>query len=212
MKGMFSPDSKFMLAMNGVCDLVILNVIYLITCIPIFTIGAATTALYTVCFRIGTPREQGVFKSYFRAFAASFKQGTVLWLCILLLGGASLFNVFFFRSMEGSIRYMFLLFAVAEVIVLLVSAYTFPLLSRFDNGNIATVRNAILLAVGYLPRSAVVVIINVFPFALLFIDVLLFLQTGLIWVVIYFSAGAFINSRILKKVFAPYLGDEVEEK
>jgi len=74
------------------------------------------------------------------------------------------------------------------------------------------VRNAVLLAVGYLPRSAAVVIINVFPFALLFIDVLLFLQTGLIWVVIYFSAGAFINSRILKKVFAPYLGDEVEEK
>ncbi|MBR4952961.1 MAG: YesL family protein [Oscillospiraceae bacterium] len=212
MKGMFSPDSKFMTTMNSLCDLVILNVIYIITCIPIFTIGAATTALYTVCFGMGTVREGRLVKGYFKAFASNFKQATVLWLAILLLGAASAFNMYFFYSMIGSLRWLFIVFGVAGVLILLVSAYAFPLLSRFDNGNISTVRNALLLSIGYFPRSAAVVIINVFPIALLLTNVVLFLQTGLIWVMIYFAAGAYINTRILKKVFAPYLGDEEEGK
>ncbi|MBR5261056.1 MAG: YesL family protein [Oscillospiraceae bacterium] len=212
MKGMFSPDSRFMLVMSTVCDLIILNVIYLITCLPIFTIGTATTALYTVAFSMGTVREGRLVRNYFKALASNFKQATVLWLVILVLGVASAFNVYFFYSMTGNLRWLVLLFGVAGVLILLVSAYAFPLLSRFDNGNISTVRNALLLSIGYFPRSAAVVVINIFPFALMLTNVVLFLQTGLIWVIIYFSAGAYINSRILKKVFVPYLGDEEEEK
>ena len=212
MKGLFSQDSKFMLAMGLVCDLVILNVIYIITCIPVFTIGAATTALYTVCASMGTVREGRLLKGYFSAFASSFKQATVLWLGILVLGGASFVNLLFFRAAAGPLRWLCLVFGVALLIILLVSAYVFPLLSRFENSSISTVKNALLLSIGYFPRSAAVVIINVFPFALLLLDIVLFMQTGFIWVIIYFSAGAFIGSRILKKVFAPYLGDEEEEK
>ncbi len=46
--GFFSLDSKFMQVMSRVADLIILNVIYLVTCLPVITIGAASTALYTV--------------------------------------------------------------------------------------------------------------------------------------------------------------------
>ena len=68
MGGFFSLDSKFMQAMSRVADLIILNVIYLVTCLPVITIGAASTALYTVCFRLGTAREGSLVKGYFRAF------------------------------------------------------------------------------------------------------------------------------------------------
>ena len=68
MGGFFSLDSKFMQAMSRVADLIILNVIYLVTCLPVVTIGAAGTALYTVCFRLGTDREGSLVKGYFRAF------------------------------------------------------------------------------------------------------------------------------------------------
>ena len=68
MGGFFSLDSKFMQVMSRVADLIILNVIYLVTCLPVVTIGAASTALYTVCFRLGTAREGSLVKGYFRAF------------------------------------------------------------------------------------------------------------------------------------------------
>ena len=68
MGGFFSLDSKFMQAMSRVADLIILNVIYLVTCLPVITIGAAGTAMYTVCFRLGTDREGSLVKGYFRAF------------------------------------------------------------------------------------------------------------------------------------------------
>ena len=80
MGAIFAPDSKFMQAMARVSDLVILNLLFLLSCVPLITIGAASAALYTVCFRIGTDREQGVCRSYFRAFRENFRQGTILWL------------------------------------------------------------------------------------------------------------------------------------
>ena len=62
MGGFFSLDSKFMQVMSRVADLIILNVIYLVTCLPVVTIGAAGTAMYTVCFRLGTDREGSLVK------------------------------------------------------------------------------------------------------------------------------------------------------
>ena len=88
MGGFFSLDSKFMQAMSRVADLIILNVIYLVTCLPVVTIGAASTALYTVCFRLGTAREGSLVKGYFRAFRDEFRQATLIWLFLLLFGAA----------------------------------------------------------------------------------------------------------------------------
>lgn len=48
MQGQFSMNSKVMQMLGRIEDLMVLNVVYVITCIPIFTIGAATAALYTV--------------------------------------------------------------------------------------------------------------------------------------------------------------------
>ena len=57
MQGLFSIDSKFMQVLSRIYDIAVLNMLYLLTCLPIFTIGAATSALYAVCFRMGTDRE-----------------------------------------------------------------------------------------------------------------------------------------------------------
>lgn len=210
MQNLFSPDSKFMQAMSRVCDLLVLNLCFLLCCIPVFTIGAAATALYTVCFRFNTEREQGILKSFFLAFRDNFKQSTLLWLILLLFGGTACLNTLLFYQMPGGIHYAFFLFALLFVLVLLIGGYLFPLLSQFRNDNRSTFKNAMILSIGYLPRSILITVINVFPFALLILDLYLFLQTGFLWVSIYFSAAAYINTLLLKKVFAPYLPNEEE--
>ena len=50
-----------------------------------------------------------------------------------------------------------------------------------------------------------------FPFALMVLDFYTFLQAAFLWAALYFSAAAYLNSLLLKKVFAPYLGENEEE-
>ena len=133
MGGFFSLDSKFMQAMSRVADLIILNVIYLVTCLPVITIGAAGTAMYTVCFRLGTDREGSLVKGYFRAFRDEFRQATLIWLFLLLFGAASCVNIILFLSMDGWMHYLFFLFVLFLVIVVMMASYAFPLLSQFRN-------------------------------------------------------------------------------
>lgn len=208
MHALFSPDSRFMQAMGRIGDLLLLNFVFLLSCVPLFTIGAASAALYTVCFRIGTPREQGVVGSFFRAFRENFRQGTALWLILLFCGGTACLNILAFAGMSGPLRYAALVFAILLALVLLMAGYAFPLLSRFRNSTRGTFRNALILSLGYLPRSILIAAINAFPFALLLLEPYLFFSTGFVWIAVYFSAAGYINSLLLKKVFAPYTADE----
>ena len=211
MGGFFSLDSKFMRTMSMIADLIILNVIYLVTCLPVVTIGAASTAMYTVCFRLGTAREGSLVKGYFRAFRDEFRQATLVWLFLLLFGAASCVNIFIFLSMDGWMHYLFFPFVLFLLVVLMMMGYAFPLLSQFRNDTKSVIKNALIFSVAYLPRTVLIVVINVFPWALLLTNLYLFLQVGFMWVIIYFAAAAYINARLLKKVFAPYMEQEEEE-
>ena len=214
---LFSPDSKFMRAMSRLADLILLNICFLLCSLPILTIGAAQTALYTVLFRLGTDMEDaGTVKSYFRAFLENFKQSTLLWLILVLCGGTAAVNTYVFYLMPGNIRWAFMVFAVLFVMLFLLAGYAFPLASQFSNGPLSTLKNALVLSLGYLPRSVVIAALNAFPWALLLGNIVVFLQAGLIWVGLYFSAAAYFNTLLLRRVFAPYMdagedGSEAKE-
>lgn len=212
MPALFSPDSRFMRVMGRIGDLMILNVLFLLTCVPLVTIGAACTALYTACFRLGTRREGKLARTYFHAFRGELKRGTLLWLLLLLCGATAGLNAWVCYLMPGALHWAFLLFAVLFALVLLIAGYAFPLLSLFDNGAAATFKNALILSLGYLPRSVLMAVFNFFPFALLLLDLYAFLQMGFLWAALYFSTAAYANTQLLKKVFAPYLPERDKEE
>lgn len=212
MQALFSPDSKFMRVMSRVGDLLMLNLVFLLTCIPVITIGAASSALYAVCFRFGTDKEGRLFRTYFHAFGEELKRGTILWLIILVCGAAAGANTCVFYLMPGGIRWAFVLFAILFVLILLIHAYIFPLISQFTSGIGATFRNALILSLGYLPRSVLITLFNVFPFVLLLTDFYRFLQMGFLWVALYFATAAYVNSIFLKKIFAPFIEEKQEEE
>lgn len=205
MQAFFSSDSKLMQAMGRIGDLVILNLLFFISCLPLFTIGAASAALYTVCFQMGTEKESGFFRTYAHAFRENFKQGTVVFLILALFLLSGFFDTLLLSSLAGWLRYGCILTAILLVLAVLMYSYAFPLLSQFSNGIRATLKNALFLSLGYLPRSLLIAVLNVFPTALALLDLYLFLQMGFLWVFLYFSAAAYLNSLLLKKVFARYM-------
>lgn len=203
MRSLFEPDSLFYRILSFLTDLVVLNVVFLLTCLPVFTIGPSLTALYSVCFQMCTGQDGSLLRHYFRAFRANFRQGVALGLMVTLWVAAAGLNLYW--AAQQSIPVLVLFGSVICLGVLVVS-YIFPLLSRFDNTIFATLKNALLLCLGNLPRSLVVGAVNVLPVILLLTYPATFFEMGLIWIFVWFSASAYGNCRILAKVFAPYLG------
>ncbi len=210
MQSLFAPDSKFMQAMSRLWDLVMLNILFLLTSLPIFTMGAASAALYTVCFRMDTDREEGLYRTYFSAFRQNFRQGTLLFLLFFIVIAAMLFNIALFSMQPGILHFFTYLFLLLLVVAALMYSCAFPLLSLFNNDNKTTLKNALALSVGYLPRFFLAAVLNCFPLVLFLMNLYTFLHMAFLWVFLYFSAAAYLNSRILNKVFLPYLNAKEE--
>ena len=203
MNHIFSPDSKIFRVMNRMADLVILNLIYFLTCLPVVTIGAATAAMYTICFRMDTDRETNLIKPYLEAFRDNWKQATGLWIGLLLFGAAAVFDSMLFYNAAGILHFGFWVFAPAAVFDFMLIAVAFPLVSQFRMPWKVILKNSVLLALGRFPTALGLGLLQALPLVLFFLNPALFLKIGFLWVLIYFSASAYLGSKLLKKAFAP---------
>ena len=122
----FRYDSPFFEFMNTLAAFIGLNVVFLITCLPIVTIGPALTALYTVTMQEARKEHGYIFSTYFKVFKASFKPSFLGGLFYLIIGAVLLFNAAFWSALGtilGNIILLLITFAlVASVISFL---YTF---------------------------------------------------------------------------------------
>lgn len=200
--------SRIMQFLSRLGELILLNLCFLLCSLPIVTAGAAFAALYTVCTRFGTEREGATFRTFFRSFRENLKQGTLAWVLELILCAFSGYFALVFCFRVGVIHYAFIPFLVLLAATLIVFGYVYPLLGQFENTFRQTIRNACILSLGYLPRSVLAAAINVAPLVLLAVAPELFMRTGIVWFLLYFSGTAYLNSQILRPVFQPYLSRE----
>lgn len=198
-------DSKAYHSLNRLFDLILLNFFYLLTCIPIVTIGAARTALYTVCFRFGTDRETGIVKGYFLAFRDNFKQATLLWTVVLMCNAFVFFDIWLVYSLRDTFHYGLIVFVTLLTFMRMVESLIFPLLSQFNNRSITTVRNSLIFSMVYCPIVLVIAIMNALPFILMYFRFKLFLEIGYLWITLYFSAAAYLNTFLFRKILGQYL-------
>ena len=147
-------------------DMICLNVMWVICCIPIITIGASTVALYTVMLKMVKNEEGYIFRGFLKAFKTNFKQSTIIWIILLLLG--ILWTVDFrvagvIPGMAGIV--LRALFLTLGFVLLSVTIYIFPLTARYENSIKGTFKNALILTVAKLPYTflmAAIVVAAVF--------------------------------------------------
>ena len=202
-------DNVVIRALGKIGDMICLNVMWLICCIPIITIGASTTALYTVMLRMVKNEEGYIFRGFLKAFKSNFKQSTLIWLILLLLGIVWTvdFRVAgFMPGMAGII--LSAIFLVLGFILLSVMIYIFPLTARYENGIKATFKNALILTVAKLPYTFLMVAIVVAAvFASLWSAFTLLFSLPL-WLIIGGALIAWVNSYILRRVFVVFEGSD----
>ena len=85
MDSFFNPEGSVMRALSRVADLAILNVLWLVCSIPVVTMGASTTAFYSISMKMVRDEESYIIRGFFKAFKENFKQSLIVWLIFLLV-------------------------------------------------------------------------------------------------------------------------------
>jgi uncharacterized membrane protein YesL len=200
MNKIFDMDSPFMRFLNRVADLLFLNIIVMVCCIPIVTIGAAFTAMHYVLLKMVRGEEGYLFRGFLKSFKQNFKQATAIWLMILLfiavfVGDTLVFN---YSTIEFPAVFKIVLVMVG-IIVVLISTYIFPLLARFDNTVKNTVKNATLLAVANLPKTLAMALIYATPLLMGYLSAYSYVFIFMFGLSLPAYAAAYIYSNIFKK-------------
>lgn len=140
---MFKLDSPLMNFLNKVADIMILNVLFLIFSIPFFTIGAAFSAAYYMGFKMVKNEETYIVRGFWKAFKDNFKQGTIIWLLLVVVLGILTvdFRIILYSGIEFAQWIRIAMIAVTFVILLGVM-FLFPLQARFINPVKNTIKNA----------------------------------------------------------------------
>lgn len=154
----FSYDSKFSQVVLKVSSACCLNMLWFLCCIPIFTVGASTAALFRVTLKMAKDEDPKLIPEFLKGFRDNFKQATVLWLIMLALGSVLGFDGYIlyhlYQSTVGTLGVIctlgLALIIVAGIAYVIILMYLFPLVASVKNTNFNMLKNALLIGIHYL--------------------------------------------------------------
>ena len=214
MQKLFRYDSPFIKWVNRMGRLVFLNLLWLMCCLPVVTIGASTAAMYRIAMDLVRRREDlSIFGDFFRAFRANFKQATLAWL--ILLAPCALVFLNLLMLITGGLGYGMATYIVCLIPVpplLFILAYIFAYAATFEDGPMRTIVNSAVISISNLPKTLLMVMLNLLPFVLYLFATELFLRLLFVWLLFAFALIAYLNSKLILRAFSPYLTKEDQEK
>lgn len=196
------PGSRAVQGLSTFIEFVALNVMYLLTCIPLVTIGAATSALFEVATRYSDDEAGRPVADFFPAFARNLRRGTLTSLALLVPTVLLTFSaVFWFSTPTVLGSAAGVLSVLAAVYLFAAFLYAMALVARFDDGIRRTLKNALLLASAEPMRTFGLLLL---PVALASISIL-FPPFLVIVGTIGFSVGSYAAAFIFRSAFARHL-------
>lgn len=196
--------------MSKVADLCILNIICVVCCIPVITVGASITAMYYVTLKMVRNEEAYIVRSFFKSFKQNFKQATIINLIMLLIGVVLYVDLNVSKAMQGGAGQIFQIIFMAFVLIyFILFLYVYPVLARFYNTIKNTIKNALFMAIRHFPYTVVMVIIAVCPLLLLLVKSYQIQSTlFVLFLLMGFALIAYCNSYFLAKIFDNYMPKE----
>ena len=165
---LFSLDSPLMVILSRMADLMILNILVLILCIPVITIGPTITAMHFVLLKIVRKEEGYIFAPFFKSFKENFKQATIIGIIIIILTAIFVIDLMILNDAEyrfaGWLRIALLALGLIGAMMLM---YIFPLLARFRNTIRGTFKNALFMSILNLPRTILMMVVCLSPLILI---------------------------------------------
>lgn len=201
MRDLFNMDGPIFRFLSRMADLMLLNIVFILCSLPVITIGASVTAMSYVSLKMKDD-EGYVVRSFFKSFKQNLKQSTLIWLLMLALGLILGLDTYILRQLEGTIyTAMQVVVYIGILLWVMVFIYVFPLQARFYNTIRDTLRNAVLLSIGNLPKTLCMVVVTAGAAVLTFLTIDTLIYGMLIWILIGFALVSYCNCTLLYGIF-----------
>ena len=201
---LLSVESRLVHFLEFLFDLIVLNLLTLICCIPVITVGAAMTALYRSLFEI-RKGNGNIIKGYFKGFIDNLRPGLVLSLIFLLLSTSFFLYIYFFQELIVNGDLITIMgIAFVAFIFSFPMAFAFPLLAKFDSPALRTLSNAFLLSFRHAGTSLLVLLMFSLPLLILLISPMWFIRMLPLIAVFGISLPGWFSSGLFLRVFKKY--------
>lgn len=196
------PDSLPIRVLTKICDLMLLNLLFILTCATVVFSGTGLAALYAVTLKMVRGKDYAPLKGFVRAARGNFIP-SVLATILLFLDGTLIAYLCYVLYADTLLvpPELFVLLTIAALLFTAVLSWLFPLLAGFDNTFLHHLTNAAKLALANLPVTCLVTLVNLLPLLLALLFPRLLGQFAAFWLLIGLAAGAFINSFYLSRIF-----------
>lgn len=195
-------ENPIVQGIGRVADFTMLNLLWILCSIPIITIGASTTALYTVMLKLVKNEEGYIVKGFFKAFKENFKQSTVLELIFLVVSIILIVDFTALRLMPAQLASAMWVFLVLMLfLVICTGVYAFALQARFVNTVKNTLKNALILVFAKLPFTVLLFVLTVGPVIVTFLTGRTLMIGFLIWPLGGVALVTWLQSMILRHIF-----------
>lgn len=204
-KSIFNTDNLFMRICEKILDLVTVNLLFLLSCLPLVTIGIAKISLYETLFEIKGARRVKVTAIYMQAFRKNWKVGLKLGLLELLLVGISLFDLVLFWRQETMLFQMLKATCIGVIIFTsLLFLCIYPLAAKFEMTIKDLLQTGLIMVSLHFPWFFLMI-------ALLAVIVFFLSSSGFVlllgftlFVLVGFAALGFLQLPIMETIFNKY--------
>ena len=204
-KSIFNTDNLFMRICEKILDLVTVNLLFLLSCLPLVTIGIAKISLYETLFEIKGARRVKVTAMYMQAFRKNWKVGLKLGLLELLLVGISLFDLVLFWKQETMLFQMLKATCIGVIIFTsLLFLCIYPLAAKFEMTVKDILQTGLIMVSLHFPWFFLMI-------ALLAVIVFFLSSSGFVlllgftlFVLVGFAALGFLQLPIMETIFNKY--------
>lgn len=196
-------------------DLLVLNILWLFTSLPIITTGAASSAVFSVLLRRDRNGELPVIRTYFKNFAAGFGKSTLLWLLTLALAFVAWIDFRFALTFEGALRTLYLVLGAAIALsAAVIACLAIPQQALFENTFKNYLKNAFAAAFVAPWKFVQLVLLWFVPFWFVAIRLPMGVvaKFGVILFLWGFSGPAFLASHVLNKIFNKFMPEEEKDE
>lgn len=196
---MLKLDSKLMRFLDSAADYLVLNILFVIFSLPIFTIGAANTARYYAAMKPSRDKDIFAVKDFCSAFFKNFKMATPIWLLFMIIDGTIGYNwyVLMQDGAENPGNKYLMALILATFFAAIVQVMIFPYIARYENTFMGTLRMGVTLAILNLVKMVLIIGVEALPFILAY----RWMRWAALSIPVGCSVALYINSNLIAEIF-----------
>lgn len=204
MKSRLNIENPFFEMMGKLGDIIIVNILFLVCCLPVVTIGASITAMYQAFQEMADGRAASVFRSFFRAWKGYFKKSLPAWLVMLAAGGVLVFDLLFLgrAGRDGFWSVVSLRIGCLLLLWEMIFAWLFPVFPEMDKEQVtgkALFQRSLYLAARNFPVTLAMIVLNSIPAVCMAASVSVMALAAPVYLAVGFGATGYMNTWLLRR-------------